>query len=124
MEPKKVLIIEDDPQYTEILSKSIEKEGFSPIVAYDGETGLDIALREHPAMILLDIILPQEDGIIVFKKLRRDPWGKTAYVLILTNLSNIESYEDLFEGDACVDCMIKVNVTLEDVMRKVKEVLA
>jgi DNA-binding response OmpR family regulator len=124
MEPKKVLIIEDDEQYREILKKTVEKEGYQVLMAVDGETGLSIAQQEHPDLILLDILLPRADGIMVFRKLREDEWGKTVRVIILTNLSHVESYRDLFERDTYVDCLIKVNVTLEEVMKKVKEALA
>jgi two-component system response regulator VicR len=70
MERKTILIIEDEVPILNILKYNLEKEGFSPDAAVDGETGLKMALESNPDLILLDIMLPKMDGFDVCKKIR------------------------------------------------------
>ena len=82
-----ILIIEDEKPLRDALYDKLTREGFTAIIAKDGAEGLRIALRDHPDLLLLDIIMPVMDGITMLKKLRQDAWGKTARVIILTNLT-------------------------------------
>lgn len=83
---KKVLIIEDELPLLKILMQELENKTTKVLGAANGKEGLAIALREHPDLILLDLLMPEMDGITFLKKLREDRWGKNASVLILTNL--------------------------------------
>lgn len=86
--PRKiVLIIEDDKSMLEILAFKIKEAGFEVLEAEDGQKGLDLALREQPDLILLDLLLPKLSGLDLLKKLRKDPKSQDVPVLILTNLS-------------------------------------
>jgi len=67
----KVLVIDDEKPLAEILQYNLEKEGFSVLVAYDGEEALRLAFREQPDIILLDIMLPRLDGFSVCKQIRQ-----------------------------------------------------
>lgn len=66
-----VLIIEDDQKTANLVSLYLEKEGFKSIVAHDGRLGLKLAERHHPALIILDLMLPQVDGWEVCREIRR-----------------------------------------------------
>jgi len=66
-----VLIIEDDQKTANLVSLYLEKEGFKCIVAHDGRLGLKLAERHHPALIILDLMLPQVDGWEVCREIRR-----------------------------------------------------
>jgi len=70
MESKKVLIIEDDKSISDIVRFNLSKEGFETEASYDGAEGLELALRNDPDLILLDVMLPTMDGIEICKKLR------------------------------------------------------
>ncbi len=72
---KKILVVEDDVPELNALRDKFTREGFSILTAKNGEEGLAIALREHPDLILLDIIMPVMDGITMLVKLREDSWG-------------------------------------------------
>ena len=80
------------------------------------------ALREHPDLILLDIILPKMDGITMLKKLREESWGKHVHVFMLTNISDNEKVAAALENDA-FEYFIKSNIKIEGLVAKVKEVL-
>lgn len=66
-----VLIIEDDPSIAELLTLSLEQEGYRSLWASDGRLGLDMFLRERPAAVLLDLRLPRLSGLEVLREMRR-----------------------------------------------------
>ena len=68
-----VLVIDDDPAVLELMSRFLHKEGFAVRTALDGETGLKLAASVQPAVILLDILMPQVDGWAVLSRLKADP---------------------------------------------------
>ena len=68
-----LLIIEDDPSFAEILKDYAIERGFKPIVAVQGDTGLQLAREIQPDAIVLDIMLPVIDGWTVLKRLKEDP---------------------------------------------------
>ncbi len=70
MDTRTVLVIDDEQPIVEILKFNLAKEGYSVLEAYDGATGLDLALSENPDLILLDVMLPKMDGFEVCRKIR------------------------------------------------------
>lgn len=119
---KKILVIEDEPAVLEILTERLCGEGMIVIPAKDGEQGFLFALRERPDLILLDIILPKLDGISFLKKLRKDPWGKTVEVIILTNLNDNNKVSDAITNGVHT-FLIKSDWRLEDLMTVIKNKL-
>ena len=71
-----MLIIEDDKNFAEILKDYAINRGFKPLMAYQGDTGLEMALHHQPDAIVLDIMLPVMDGWAVLKKLKENPRTK------------------------------------------------
>jgi DNA-binding response OmpR family regulator len=65
------LIVEDEPQMAEQLRKGLEREGYSVLVAHDGQEGLDVARANDHDLIVLDWMLPKIDGLQVAKRLRQ-----------------------------------------------------
>jgi DNA-binding response OmpR family regulator len=118
--PKKVLVIDDEKVLLELLSSKISQNGFAAIEARDGDEGLQKALREHPDLILLDIIMPKMDGVTMLKKLREDPWGKTVPVIVLSNLNTAESVEKSL-ANGVYDYLVKIDYTLDDLVEIVKK---
>ncbi len=89
MEKKKdkrtILIVEDDGMLRKVLSNRIAEEGYEVLEAEDGKEGLKTALKKHPDLILLDLMMPVMDGSEMLQELRKDKWGANVYVYILTN---------------------------------------
>lgn len=83
-----VLVIEDDPILTKMYTEKLTSEGFKVIAAADGETGLEMALKNKVDVILLDIMLPRISGTDLLEKLRQDERGKNMPVVALTNLAD------------------------------------
>lgn len=80
--PAKILIIEDEPGLVTTLSDRLRKHGYVVSAAADGDTGLEMAQRDPVDLILLDLMLPGQNGLVVCEKLRKA--GSTTPVLMLT----------------------------------------
>lgn len=122
MEPekKKVLIVEDDTSLRKALAEKLLYEGFAVCEAENGVVGLEVALREHPDIILLDVVMPKMDGLTMLSKLREDSWGKIAQVIMLTNVNDGESVLKSLD-QAAFDYLIKSDWKLEDIVKKIRE---
>lgn len=68
----KILVVDDESSIVTLLQFNIEKAGFDVVTAEDGRTGYELALAEKPDLIVLDLMLPEMDGIEVCKQLRQD----------------------------------------------------
>ena len=80
-----VLLIEDDAVAAEMYRSRLVADGYTVIVASDGESGLSIAQSESPDLIYLDLRLPKKDGLQVLEQLRASDATATTPVVILTN---------------------------------------
>lgn len=124
MDKKKILIVEDEESMLNALSDYLETQDFATLMARDGEEGLGIALKEHPDLILLDILMPKMDGMIMLQKLREDEWGKKAPVIILTNVNpNANTIINSVLQNEPAYYLVKSDVKLEGIAEKIKDVL-
>ncbi len=80
----KVLVVDDEPDALEVLAFKLKEAGYLPLLARDGARALALAREELPAVILLDLMLPEVDGLEVCKLLRRDPRTAAIPVIMLT----------------------------------------
>ena len=119
---KKILIVEDEVSLLNVLSEKLKLEGFEILEAKNGEEGLDLAIKQKPDLILLDIIMPKMDGITMLGKLRENSWGKHVPVIILTNLSSGSEILKSVEKKV-FSYLIKSDWKLEDVVKKIKKAL-
>lgn len=119
---KRILIVEDEPTLQKSMVEFLMAEGFEAISAMDGERGLEIAKKDLPDLILLDIILPKKDGYEVLTALKADEKTKNIPVILLTNLESAEDVDKAFEKGAST-YLVKSNYKLGEVVKKVKETL-
>jgi len=82
-----ILIIDDDPDFVRATKKVLESKPYEVLVAYDGDEGLQKTREEKPDLIILDIIMPREDGFKVCEEIKGDPQLAKIPVIILTSLS-------------------------------------
>lgn len=119
---KTILVVEDEISLLKALEDKFTLEGFDVIKARNGEEGLEVALKNHPDIILLDIVMPKMDGITMIKKLREDAWGRDAKIILLTNLSSPEAITEAIQHNV-FDYLVKTNWKLESIIEKVKTML-
>ncbi len=87
MAEAKILLVDDDPDFVEATRTVLESVPYEVVVAYDGDEGLEKVKEEQPDLILLDIIMPTQDGFHVCEKLKSDPDLWHIPVIMLTSLS-------------------------------------
>ena len=119
---KIILVIEDEHPILLVLRDRLRDEGYRILEARNGEDGLSIALKEHPDLIVLDLLMPIMDGISVLRNLREDEWGKTAKVIVLTNLSENQKLKEA-QTFGVNDYLIKTDWKIEEVIEKIKSKL-
>lgn len=119
-----ILVVEDEKILVNTLEEKLMGEGFSVIKAYNGIDGFTLALSEHPNLILLDLLMPKMDGMSMLKELRKDDWGKSVPVIILTNLTagDEERNRDITKLEPSYYFM-KTEKSLEEIIEKIKEIL-
>ena len=81
---EKILIVEDEKDIVKMLDYNLKKEGFKPLLAYDGEEALDLAEEERPGLIILDLMLPGIDGLEVCKILKKNNKTSSIPIIMLT----------------------------------------
>lgn len=121
---KVILIVEDEKSLRHAMVDILRRKGFLPMEAKNGREGVDLALAKHPDLILLDLIMPEMDGMAALKIIRADAWGTKVPIIILTNLSAIN-------GNVAADAiahtptqyLIKSDWKLHDIMRKIETLL-
>ena len=106
----RVLLVEDDEVVVEMYRLRLVADGYSVMVAGDGEEGLRVALVEDPAFIFLDLRLPKLSGLELLARLRSTPKTRETPVIVLTNMTDPELS---YQGDALgvVEYMIKAETT-------------
>ncbi len=118
-----VLLIEDEKMLAEMYSTKFTMEGYTVERAFDGQTGLDLAKKIKPDIILLDVIMPKLDGFSVLKELKKDPDLKAVPVILLTNLGQEDDIKKGRELGA-TDYFVKSNHSPSEIVDKVKTTLA
>jgi len=84
---RKVLVVDDELDMRTFITTLLETNGFKPLTAQDGFQGLEVARKSRPALIILDIMMPKESGINLYRELRNDPELKNIPVIMLSALS-------------------------------------
>lgn len=86
----KILVVEDERDIADLIGFNLQRNGYEVLKAHDGISGTEVALKERPALIILDLMLPGRDGYAVFRELRRDPRTVNTPVIMLTARAQTE----------------------------------
>lgn len=104
MASHKIMVVDDDPDFRQLLEFDLIKQGYNVISAGDGEEGLNKAKTEKPALILLDIKMPQMDGYTFVRHLRKDTDTTHIPVVVLTSY---EPMKDMFKLEGVEHYFVK-----------------
>lgn len=121
MEGKKILIVDDEPDILEILSYNLRKEGFVVETANNGEEGLKKAVQVMPDLIILDIMMPQMDGVEVCRNIRSQRIFDNTLVAFLT--AREEDYSQIAALDVGGDDYITKPIKPRVLMSRVKALM-
>jgi len=120
---KVVLVVDDDPTMLEMYVERIKSEGAIVLEAIDGEEAITQAKENHPAIILLDIMMPKINGFDVLKELKSDNDTANIPVVILTALADDQKkHEGMALGSA--DFIVKSETLPLDVVEKLRKIIA
>jgi CheY-like chemotaxis protein len=118
----KVLIIEDEPFLVEIYQEKLESEGIKTVATDSVVEALNLFQKENPDLILLDILLPRDDGLYFIKRLREQFPEAKVPIIVFSNYDDPKTKENaLFFG--AKEYLIKTNYTPEELTSKIREYL-
>ena len=83
----KILVVDDSPTSRQILTNSLDGQGYNIVTACDGEEALQKAVTEHPDVILLDVVMPGKNGFQVCRQLKTDEATKDIKIILVTSKS-------------------------------------
>lgn len=118
---EKILIIDDEKDIVKMLEYNLQKEGFRTIYAYDGEDGLRLAQREHPDLVLLDLMLPSKDGLEICKIIKKD--DKISQIPIIMLTAKSQEIDKIIGLEFGADDYVTKPFSLRELVARVKAVL-
>ncbi|MFA5021503.1 MAG: response regulator [Patescibacteria group bacterium] len=119
---KKILLVEDDRDLLFLMNKKLADEGFKVIKAETGQEALDILEKEKPDLVLLDILLPDIDGLTILNEIASHAETKDIPVIILSNLADQGSFEQA-AAVGNYEYLVKAKTDLSEVVLRVKKKL-
>lgn len=113
-----ILVIDDDPTAQFVLQRTLQKQGYEVAVVSNGESGIALAQKLRPALIICDWMLPQIDGLEVCRRIKSDPNLATTFFILLTARSTVE---DRVEGlDNGADEFLTKPIDLSELKARVR----
>jgi len=122
-EPSKIIVLADnEPFIVRAYKSGLEEAGYMVVVAQDGEEAVKQIMALRPDLVLLELILPVQDGFAVLKAIKADPIVSDIPVIVLTNLSQDSDAKEALDAGAA-EVLIKTDVSLNDVLLRIERLL-
>ncbi|MBI4039207.1 response regulator [Candidatus Daviesbacteria bacterium] len=122
MQPK-ILLVEDDTSLSQLYKVELELKGYQVIIAADGQEGLDLAAKEKPDLVLLDVMMPKLNGLEALKRLKDNPETESIPVVVITNFGQEDIIKGAFDAGAS-DLVLKYQITPAELADKIKTIMA
>ena len=116
-----ILIVEDEKDIVKMLDYNLKKEGFKTLAVYDGEDALDLATKEQPNLIILDLMLPGMDGLEVCKALKSE--SKTAPIPIIMLTAKSQESDKIVGLELGADDYVTKPFSPQELIARIKAVL-
>lgn len=117
----KILLVDDDNDILEFIKYNLEKEGYQVYTAINGRTAIELAVKELPVLIMLDVMMPDMDGVETCIKMREHPKLKNTLIIFLT--ARNEDYSQIAGFDAGADDYITKPIKPRVLISRVKALL-
>lgn len=114
-----ILIADDDEMIREMYTAAFSAAGINVLQAVNGNQCVELTLAHHPDAILVDIMMPEMGGHEAVTKIRLDPWGKSAKIVYLTNMSDAENVVHAVEHGT-EKYIVKANTSVKEVVNQVR----
>lgn len=121
MAKKKILLIEDEKVLVELYTEGFTEEGFGVTAVLSAEEGLKAVRKEKPDIVILDILLPKENGIFFLEKMRKNPEIKDVPVVVLSNLDDPDTKKKAMRLGA-LDYLIKTDFAPHELIERIKTI--
>jgi len=121
MSKQKILLVDDEPDILEIIGFNLEREGYEVFTAPNGRKALELARKQKPDLVLLDVMMPEMDGMDACRELREDPNLKDTLIAFLT--ARNEDYSQIAGFDAGADDYISKPIKPRVLVSRVKALL-
>ncbi|MEW6009382.1 MAG: response regulator transcription factor [Candidatus Omnitrophota bacterium] len=118
---EKILIVEDEKDIVKMLDYNLKKEGFRVISCYDGEDAIDLTNKEHPDLIILDLMLPGIDGLEVCKTLKKE--SKTSHIPIIMLTAKAQESDKVVGLELGADDYVVKPFSPRELIARIKAVL-
>ena len=118
---KKILIVEDDKDFSWILRQSLESQFLTVVYAMDGEEGLAMAQKENPDLIVIDILMPKMDGITMARKIKEK--SIKSKMIFLTNFKDSDHITKALDVASEIDYIIKSDMHIDAIVERIKNKL-
>lgn len=117
---KKILIVEDEKILAEMYRDKFSEAGYEVSLVFSSEEGIELIKKEKPDLILLDILLPKENGISFLKRLRESPDTSQIPVVAFSNYDDPSTKKEALELGV-KDYLIKTNYTPQGIIEEIKK---
>src|SRR4051812_1480741 len=115
-----VLVVDDDRHIADLIKLHLEREGYKVEVAHDGKSALEMALRDHPDLVVLDVMLPHKSGLEVCQEIRHSE-GPQPIILILT--ARVEEADAVTGLEVGADDYVRKPFGIKELVSRVKALL-
>jgi len=122
MAKTKILLIEDDKSLARLIKGAMDQTKFEITVALEADEGIDKAMMEKPAIIILDVLLPAKSGFACLREIKSNSKIKKIPVIILSNLGQAEEIRKALELGAA-DYIVKADFSIDEIIKKILKYL-
>jgi CheY-like chemotaxis protein len=113
-----VLVVDDVEPIRQIFARILRQEGFTTVCASNGQEALNALVADPPDVILLDIMMPEMDGLDCLAAMRRDPRGRQTPIIMMSALCDQE-HRDRARALGAQEYLVKSHFTVEDLLDRI-----
>ena len=125
---KKILIVEDEPDIATYLATILKANGYIPVIASDAQTALSMVHEMHPDLISLDIMMPRESGIAMYKHLKYNQGTEGIPVIIVSGVEQKDGFDfRSYVPDESIpepECFMEKPIDVDEYIRTIRELIS
>ena len=120
--PKLILVAEDEPDMAELIADRLRRRGYTSLIAHNGLAALNAVFARKPALVILDRMMPQMEGLEVCRLIKASPFGRSTLVLMVTAMASTDNKLEGFDSGA--DDYLAKPFEMRELMARVNALLS